>query len=263
MLPPNLLEDISNSNCDIRHIDLSACSLTITDLEQLHAALVKNQSVRTISWPPDLVDDARILQIETYLTTRFGMPLGSKYVSEYLRSFGPVTLSPNVYTEAGIPLCFHEIVETLAAAPDSANLMAVQDSFTEFGLTYKELNAKANQLAHYLIQRKPAITIVDNKPKDIVVTVFLNRSIDYLIAILAVMKSGCAFFSLDTNSELMPEERAKQCCNAAKPAIIISQSRLEPRIKSLVSDVPIVLLDKIEISTYSTSNPNCRVSLQT
>lgn len=244
MLPPDLLEKLENSNCDIVHLDLSAYTLTISDLEQLQTALKKNDTVQAIIWPKNLSSAPGCNAIEEYLTKERGKPLGSNYAHEF--------------QSGGLPLCFHQIFETLAAEKETGDFRAVEDSFTEFGLSYKELNAKSNQLAHYLIKKKAEI-VANSKAKDIVVAIYLNRSIDFLVAMLAVMKSGCAFLPLDTNPNLAPDLRVQQYCNAAKPAVVISQSRLESRIKYLSNGAPAIILDKIDITCFPVTNPNVRV----
>ena len=57
-------------------------------------------------------------------------------------------------------------------------------------LTYKELNERANQLAHYLIKHH------NIKPDDLV-ALLLDRSENMIIAILGVLKSGAAYVPMD------------------------------------------------------------------
>jgi amino acid adenylation domain-containing protein len=81
-------------------------------------------------------------------------------------------------------------------------------------LSYKELNKKANQFAHYL-RRMGA------KP-DMLIAIALDRSTDFLVAILAVLKAGAAYIPLDPS---YPEERLLLLLNEAAPSILISQSQ--------------------------------------
>lgn len=62
-------------------------------------------------------------------------------------------------------------------APDATALV-----FEEQNLTYRELNEKANQLAHYLIEK--------GVRPEMLVSVCLERGIDMVIAILGILKSG-------------------------------------------------------------------------
>ena len=61
--------------------------------------------------------------------------------------------------------------------------------FQERSLSYTELNQRANQLAHELIQRGIG-------PEDIV-ALALPRSLDLIVALLAVLKAGAAYLPVD------------------------------------------------------------------
>lgn len=71
--------------------------------------------------------------------------------------------------------------------------------YENVSLTYKELNQKANQLAHYLIKN------FSIKPDDLV-ALCLDRSEHVIIAMLAVLKAGGAYVPIDPS---YPEERIK------------------------------------------------------
>ena len=83
-------------------------------------------------------------------------------------------------------------------------------------LTYKELNEKANSLANYL--KNSGITNKD------VVSILLNRSLDLIIAIYAVIKSGASYVLIDTT---LPQERINYIINdsASKYCIINDSSK--------------------------------------
>lgn len=88
--------------------------------------------------------------------------------------------------------CFHELFEKRAAiAPDAVAI----ETDTEV-MTYQALDARANQLAHYL--RKCGVET------ESVVGVCVPRSIDMFVAVLGVMKSGAAYLPLDVS---LPSER--------------------------------------------------------
>ena len=69
-------------------------------------------------------------------------------------------------------------------------------SFAGKALAIRQLNAKANQLAHLLIR----CTV----PRGVSVGLCLNRSLDLLVSLLAIQKSGAAYVPLDPG---FPAER--------------------------------------------------------
>lgn len=86
----------------------------------------------------------------------------------------------------------HELFEEqVRNGPDAAALL-----FLDQSLTYAELNAEANQLAHFLIQQ--GVTLGDYVP------ILMPRSVQLVIAQLAVLKSGGAYVPIDPQ---LPEER--------------------------------------------------------
>ncbi len=78
-------------------------------------------------------------------------------------------------------------------------------------LTYKELNEKANQLANYL--RK------NNIKNNTIVGIVINRSLEMMVSILAVLKSGGAYIPIDPD---YPDERISYMLEDSKTAIILT-----------------------------------------
>ena len=83
--------------------------------------------------------------------------------------------------------------------------------FEQEMLTYSELNAGSNQLAHYLIGRGIG-------PESLI-AVALPRSPQMIVAILAILKSGAAYVPLDSN---YPAQRLAFMLADARPAGLIS-----------------------------------------
>ncbi|WP_208448845.1 amino acid adenylation domain-containing protein [Burkholderia gladioli] len=90
-------------------------------------------------------------------------------------------------TEADYPRhrCVHELVEDRAGhMPEAIALVAGDEQ-----LSYGELNARANQLARYLVKLGVG--------PDIPVAVCVERSVAMVVALLAVFKAGGAYLSID------------------------------------------------------------------
>ncbi|MGN5649109.1 amino acid adenylation domain-containing protein [Bacillus sp. Brlt_9] len=80
-------------------------------------------------------------------------------------------------------------------------------------LTYRELNERANELAHYLVEEGIG-------PNQFVALVF-PRSTEMVVSMLAVLKAGAAYLPIDPE---YPAERINYIVNDAKPVCIITHS---------------------------------------
>ncbi|WP_211904909.1 non-ribosomal peptide synthetase [Xanthomonas maliensis] len=122
----------------------------------------------------------------------------------------------------------HRAIEAQACRTPDA--IAVCHDYSE--LSYTELNTSANQLAHHLI----ALGVL---PEDRV-AVCLPRSIDLVVALLAVLKAGAAYLPLDTD---VPAARIKVMLTDAQPRVLLAQSDASALL-SLQVDLQTVLLDQ-------------------
>ena len=104
--------------------------------------------------------------------------------------------------EKTISQLFEEQVER---TPD--NIAVV---FEDKKLTYKELNEKSNSLAHYL--RNSGISRND------IVGIMMNRSLEMIISIIAVLKSGGAYLLIDNN---LPSDRVEYMLNNCNTKLLI------------------------------------------
>lgn len=91
--------------------------------------------------------------------------------------------------------------------------------FIDEKVTYKELNEKANRLASYLRKRN-----LDSAAQ---IAVAMDRSIDMVVALLAILKAGAAYLPLDIN---WPEDRILQILEDANVRHIIIDNRFKESI---------------------------------
>ena len=111
-------------------------------------------------------------------------------------------------------------------------------------LTYQELNAQANQLAHYL--QKLGVG------PEVLVGVYLERSLEMLVALLGVLKAGGAYVPLDPQ---LPRERLAFQLSDAQVTVLLTQEHLQARLP--VSPAHVLSLDTQWelIAQQSTQNP--------
>ncbi len=132
-------------------------------------------------------------------------------------------------TQADYPLeqCLPQQFEAQAEkSPDAVAL-----SFEGQNLTYRELNQRANQLAHHLKK-------LDVK-SDVVVGVFMERSIEMVIALYGILKAGGAYLPIDPD---YPADRIKFMLEDSQTPIILTQERLKALLPQ-TSSITIISLD--------------------
>lgn len=106
-------------------------------------------------------------------------------------------------------------------------------------LNYGQLDTRANQIANYLI----GCGVGEGQ----LIGIYLDRSIDMVEAIFAVMKTGAAYLPLDPH---YPAERVETIINDAQPNKILTMSRQAQKLP-VVSNTPfdeknsVLLLDEL------------------
>ncbi|MCK4257761.1 MAG: amino acid adenylation domain-containing protein [Halanaerobiales bacterium] len=126
-------------------------------------------------------------------------------------------------------ICVHQLFEE--QVEKNPELYAVCDGAIK--ITYAELNRRANQLACYL--KKNGVG------SEIIVGICLERSIEMIIGMLAILKAGGVYLPIDATC---PEERILFILEDAKVPIILSENRLEDKLGSLNSLTNIKVIEK-------------------
>ncbi|MGY3638866.1 amino acid adenylation domain-containing protein [Bradyrhizobium sp. Lot33] len=105
--------------------------------------------------------------------------------------------------------CIHELFEAaVRRAPDAVAVVCAAER-----LSYGELNARANRLAHHLI----ALGVKPDQP----VAICLERSVAMVVGLLAILKAGGAYLPLDP---AYPAARLRQVLNDAAPRLVLADA---------------------------------------
>ncbi|RNA61469.1 amino acid adenylation domain-containing protein [Chryseobacterium nematophagum] len=165
----------------------------------------------------------------------------------------------DTYSEYDTTVTIHELFERqVEKTPDHIALV-----YEDVKLTYRELNKRSNQLAHYLLENYQI-------QHDELIPLCLERSEEMLVAILGVLKSGGAYVPMDPN---YPMDRIEHILGDSRARLIIVEENTKHRLydyKELIeteaesSNLSIISLDSSDmedsLSTCSTANPDTEVS---
>lgn len=111
--------------------------------------------------------------------------------------------------------CIHQLFEQqVERTPDSIALV-----YEEEKLRYRELNERANQLARRL--RRLGVGV------ESLVGVLMERSVEMVVSLLAILKAGAAYVPLDPE---YPRERRSLMMDDAGVSIILTQDQLSSRV---------------------------------
>jgi amino acid adenylation domain-containing protein/non-ribosomal peptide synthase protein (TIGR01720 family) len=164
---------------------------------------------------------------------------GERSLSQ-LRLIETAPVSSDFVTE----LCIHQrIARQVAATPD-----ALAVTFAETRLSYAELDARANRLAHKLIELGVG--------PEVRVGVALPRSEQLLIALLAVLKAGGAYVPLDPD---YPADRVAYMLEDSRARVLLTEQELAATL-TVPSDTQVLLLDQIALDGYSAQAPQTAVT---
>ena len=142
-------------------------------------------------------------------------------------------------------LCIHELFTAQAQrTPDAVALV-----FGEEEMTYRQVEQRANQLAHYLVGQ--GVTI------ESLVAISLHRSFEMFIGILGIQKAGAAYVPIDP---AMPAERFAFIFSDTKAQICLTQKSLKNKFTTH-SEVNFVGLDEWEtIADFPKTAPGIAVT---
>ncbi|MDX3188142.1 amino acid adenylation domain-containing protein [Streptomyces sp. MN03-5084-2B] len=129
----------------------------------------------------------------------------------------------------------------VAEAPDAVALV-----FEDVELTYAEVNARANRLAHLLLARGAG--------PERVVALAVPRSVDMIVAELAVLKAGAAYLPIDVD---YPGDRIAYMVEDAAPVCVVTTRDVEAKLPVAL---PRVLLEDPALETASTEDPQVAIT---
>ncbi len=141
--------------------------------------------------------------------------------------------------------CLHHLIEAqVEKTPD-----AIAVTFADKKLTYRELNNRANQLAHYLqllgVQAEERVCIC------------LERSLEMVVGLLGILKSGGAYVPVDPN---YPLERLAFLLEDSQAPLLLTQQEILTKLPTYQGQAICLDTDWENIAQYSKDNLNTKIT---
>ncbi|WP_085585741.1 non-ribosomal peptide synthetase [Thalassospira mesophila] len=148
------------------------------------------------------------------------------------------------YNQTGQPFPQQQTVaglfeQQVRETPDDT---AVYCGISQRYMSYDELNKAANRLAHALI--------VKGAGPESLVGICVHRSLDMVVAMLAVFKTGAGYLPLDPD---YPQDRLAYMIQDSGIALLVTQSRLRDQFSC--RDIDVVEIDNRSADLYDSANP--------
>ncbi len=137
--------------------------------------------------------------------------------------------------------CVHQLIEKQAA--QTPHRIAVQSG--ETSLSYRQLNEQANQLAQLLHRRAVK--------KGDFVGIYMERSVDLLLGLLAILKAGGIYVPLDPAN---PPDRLRVILQDAEARVLLTHERLMHRLPEGPKEIICLEKTEAELRVLPTENPD-------
>ena len=127
--------------------------------------------------------------------------------------------------------CVHELVAREASRHAERVAVVCEGE----GITYGELNRRANQLGRYLRQKGVG--------PEVLVGIAMERSVEMVVGVLGILKAGGAYVPLDVE---YPKERLRYMLEDSGVQVLVSETAVLQRLPESVAGVDVVRMDEEE-----------------
>jgi amino acid adenylation domain-containing protein len=217
-----LLQNAPSESLRLQNLEVQSIATDPTaaklDLTLIFSDLGPNLMV-SLQYISDLFNDTTIQRMQTHLSAVLESIVADpqKRLSQ-ISIPAPASFFLNC-NKAGEDFVTTETLQELFETQVEQNPEALALVSRVESLTYGELNARANQLAHYL--RKQGVG------PEVVVGLCMERSVEMVVALLGTLKAGGAYLPLDPD---YPRQRLEYLLADAQAGLVLTQARLLPQL---------------------------------
>ncbi|PEJ24954.1 hypothetical protein CN677_29145 [Bacillus pseudomycoides] len=245
----------STNKFDLHGLTLSPCSLEKNTAKFDLTLFIEQESDKAIcgnfEYSKDIFHEDTILRLVRYLEQFIASVLHN-----YEESISKVNLLPvneekqllEEWNDTGVEYPTEYVIQELFEQQVAQSQEAVALVYKNQQLTYRELNERANQLAHSLLKK-------DVGPETMV-GICVERSVEMIIGLLGILKAGGAYVPLDPT---YPEGRLKYILDNANIKLMVTQRNVNGW---LPEEIESICLDENQemISQESITNPRIEVT---
>ncbi|WP_394838616.1 amino acid adenylation domain-containing protein [Pendulispora rubella] len=246
--------------CELQNMpasDLALTGLSLTTVEgetktaKFDLLLVFRETADDVTavfeYNTDLFEAATIARMATHLETLLASAVDAPEERVSRLELLPAGERANLLAERNrtdtdwdTSVCFHHVFEEhVRAKPEAVAIVCHGTS-----ATYAEVNARANRLAHVLRARLGH--------REVILGVLLDRSIEFLVTMIAVFKAGYAYVPLDP---ALPRARLESMVLLARCPIVVTEAAHAPLAGEIAGDRAQVL-DVAEALSMPVSSTN-------
>ena len=152
------------------------------------------------------------------------------------------------WNDTAMPLpetCIHRVIEEQAARAPEAIALRYEDR----SMSYVQLNAEANRLAHYLR--------ANGVRRDVLVGICMERSLEMVIGLLAIVKAGGAYVPVDPT---YPRDRIAFMLEDSGVSLLLTQQRLAGQLPEHAARVVCVDTDQEHWAVQAATNPQIDIA---
>ncbi len=137
-------------------------------------------------------------------------------------------------------MCLHQLIEAQAERRPNALAVVSRDE----QISYRELNERANQLAHYLQ--------TTGVGPEVLVALMVDRSVEMIVALLGILKAGGAYLPLDP---VYPRDRVRFMLEDSRAKVLVTESRFAETVAGICETEVLVDAGREAIRQQDRSNP--------
>ncbi|MEH2407392.1 non-ribosomal peptide synthetase [Nostoc sp.] len=212
---------------------------------ELHGKLILECQYNTNLFDADTIR-RRMAEFETLLLGIVANPNQSIAKLPILPAIEQQLLAKWNNTQTAYPqdICIHQLFETqVEKTPD-----AIAVVFEDKQISYRELNLRANQLAHYLQSLGVG--------SEVLVGLCVERSLEMVVGVLGILKAGGAYVPLDY---AYPPERLAFMLQDAQVSVLLTQEKLKSGLPNHQAEI-ICLDTNWQSKDYGLDNPTHNIT---